>query len=143
MADESREPDFKIQDHRSSTGDTASKENTSSKPPETESPRPEPPAEESSQLPPESTFASLTLSLGTQAMISLGQVKDPQGKDAQPDLPTARYLIDTLDMLKKKTHGNLDQEEARLLESLLYQLRMQYVESDKKQPPSSEQHSAQ
>ena len=48
---------------------------------------------------------------------------------AETKLALARQTIDTLEMLEAKTRGNLDSEEAKLLESLLYELRMRYVEA--------------
>ena len=50
---------------------------------------------------------------------------------AEPNLALARQTIDTLAMLETKTQGNLEQEEARLLEGLLYELRMRFVEVGK------------
>ena len=75
-------------------------------------------------------FASFVLSLGTSALYHLGLVGDPEtGKPvAKSDLPLVRQTIDTLAMLETKTRGNLDPEEAKLLEGLLYELRMHYVE---------------
>ena len=78
-------------------------------------------------------FSTFVLSLGTSALYHMGFVRDPQGGDpeAGPDLPLARQTIDTLEMLEAKTRGNLEQEEAHLLENLLYELRMRYVEASK------------
>lgn len=75
-------------------------------------------------------FATFALSLGTSGLYHLGLVGDPQtGKPAQkPDLALARQTIDTLEMLQEKTKGNLGDEEAHLLESLLYELRMGFVQ---------------
>ena len=70
------------------------------------------------------------LSLGTSALYHLGVVGDPEtgAKAPAPNLPLARQTIDTLEMLQEKTRGNLDAEEAQLLEGLLYELRMRFVE---------------
>ena len=58
-----------------------------------------------------------------------GLVEDPQtGQSGEPDLGLASQTIDTLALLQEKTRGNLDDEERRLLESLLYELRMRFVE---------------
>jgi len=75
-------------------------------------------------------FASFALSLGTSALYHMGLVGDPEtGKPvAEANLALARQTIDTLEMLEAKTRGNLDAEEAKLLESLLYELRMRFVE---------------
>ena len=75
-------------------------------------------------------FSSLCLSLGTSALYHLGTVGDPEtgAKAPAPNLPLARQTIEILEMLQTKTQGNLEAEEARLLEGLLYQLRMRFVE---------------
>jgi hypothetical protein len=47
---------------------------------------------------------------------------------ADPDLPAAQQLIDIIGMLKEKTRGNLGHEEQSLLDAILFELRMKYVE---------------
>ncbi len=75
-------------------------------------------------------FATFALSLSTSALYHLGLVEDPQtGQRAEPNLAMASQTIDTLEMLQEKTRGNLDDQEAQLLESLLYELRMRFVEA--------------
>jgi hypothetical protein len=75
-------------------------------------------------------FATLVLSLSTTALYQLGLAPDPaSGEQCEPDLVLARQTIDTLEMLQVKTSGNLDEDEARLIESLLYELRMKFVEA--------------
>ncbi|MGI9592854.1 MAG: DUF1844 domain-containing protein [Myxococcota bacterium] len=75
-------------------------------------------------------FSSFCLSLGTSALYHLGMVPDPEtGKSAAVNLPVARQTIDSLEMLREKTEGNLDEEEAKLLEGLLYELHLRYVEA--------------
>ena len=62
----------------------------------------------------------------------LGLVGDPEkGERAGPNFPLARQTIDTLEMLQGKTNGNLDAQEKELLENLLYELRMRFVEAEK------------
>jgi hypothetical protein len=78
-------------------------------------------------------FSTFALSLGTSALYHMGLVGDPESGErvAEPNLALARQTIDTLAMLETKTQGNLEQEEARLLEGLLYELRMRFVEAGK------------
>jgi len=76
---------------------------------------------------PEINFATFVLSLSSSALIHLGVAPDPLTGEQQKDLPVAKQTIDMLGMLQEKTRGNLAEEEARLLESLLYDLRMRYV----------------
>jgi hypothetical protein len=74
---------------------------------------------------PEMTFSMHVLSLNTLALLHLGLLDEAEG--APVDLPAARHAIDTIEMLRKKTEGNLTAEESRMLDSLLYDLRMKYV----------------
>lgn len=81
-------------------------------------------------LPP-ADFSTFVLSLGSSALIHLGQVEAPGEGGRQRDLPMAKHTIDLLDLLRQKTKNNLSQEEDELLESLLYDLRLRYVEKSK------------
>lgn len=74
-------------------------------------------------------FATHVLSLASSAMVALGKMPDPSGETPPADLDTAHYLIDVLGMLELKTRGNLDESEQKLLQSLLYDLRVAYVDT--------------
>jgi len=76
---------------------------------------------------PEINFSTFVFSLGTSAMYHFGDFPDPVTKKAERNLDAAKQTIDILGILKEKTRGNLNDEEDRLLESLLYELRMRYV----------------
>jgi uncharacterized protein DUF1844 len=84
-------------------------------------------AEESAQSVPV-TFSTFVLGLSTQALVLLGEIADPATTHVSPDLVAAKQVIDILGMLETKTRGNLDQAEQGLVESMLYDLRMKYVE---------------
>jgi hypothetical protein len=71
-------------------------------------------------------FASLVLSIATNAMISI-QGSPDERIPGKPNLPAAAQHIDILVMLEEKTRGNLEPEEEELLHSVLYDLRMHYV----------------
>jgi len=73
------------------------------------------------------TFSTFVFSLGTSAMVHFGDFPDPVTKKAERNLEAAKQTIDILGILKDKTKGNLSDDEERLLESLLYELRMRYV----------------
>ncbi len=77
---------------------------------------------------PMADFNLFLSSLSMQAMVALGEVAHPATGAPQEDLEQARYLIDVLGILQEKTQGNLTQEESGLLEGLLYELRMKFVE---------------
>ena len=73
------------------------------------------------------SFLSLIMSLASNAAASLGMMPHPVTGETGVDLKTAKHWIDVLGMLEQKTHGNLDPQEAQVIESLLADLRMQYV----------------
>ena len=87
-----------------------------------------PPRAEQPASPLEINFSAFVLSLSTQALAHLGEIPDPIGKQVATDLPAAKHMIDILGILKDKTKGNLDKTEAGLLDSILYDLRLRYVE---------------
>lgn len=82
----------------------------------------------------EISFATFMVGLSTQALFHLGEIADPQGGDPQEDLPAAQQLIDIIGMLKEKTRGNLDHDEQTLLDAILFELRMKYVERARQAP---------
>lgn len=71
-------------------------------------------------------FSTFALSLCTSAMVHLGQAPHPDGATAT-DLPLARQTIDILALLRDKTEGNLTDDERRLLDEMLYDLRLRFV----------------
>lgn len=79
----------------------------------------------------EADFSTFIYSLNTQALLFLGKIPNPITKKYEKDIDTAKYLIDTIDMLSKKTKGNLDENESKMVENVLYDLRMAYI-SEKK-----------
>lgn len=76
----------------------------------------------------EVTFSTFVLGLSTQALMLLGEIADPAGDPPAVDLGAAKQLIDIVGLLEAKTKGNLDATEQGLIESVLYDLRMRYVE---------------
>lgn len=83
--------------------------------------------EEGKFIPPTPDFNFFITTLALQASISLGQAPNPTSNQKEEDLTQAKFLIDTLGMLKEKTKGNLTPEETTFLENLLYELRMVYI----------------
>jgi hypothetical protein len=76
------------------------------------------------------SFAQFLLSLGTTAAIHFGDLPDPvTGETGETNLLAASQMIELLGMLQEKTRGNLDPAEAKLLEDLLYDLRMRFVQA--------------
>lgn len=82
-------------------------------------------------IPPEPDFTFFVTTLALQASIALGQVPNPSTNKKEEDLTQAKFMIDTLSMLKEKTKGNLSQEETVFIENMLYELRVLYIEKTK------------
>jgi uncharacterized protein DUF1844 len=87
------------------------------------------------ELPPAS-LAFLITTLGTQAMMALGDVPNPITGKMERQPKQAKHFIDTLAMLEEKTAGNRTPEESALLSSFLHQLRMAYVGARESGAPS-------
>jgi hypothetical protein len=77
-------------------------------------------------------FSSLVLMFGTAALVHLGAAPDPVNGEEKMDLPQAKQMIDLLDLLKVKMAGNLSSGESDMLEDLLYDLRLRYLEAVKR-----------
>ena len=73
------------------------------------------------------SFVNFLSTLATNAAASLGAVPHPVTGKRSLDLDTGKYWLDVLGMIREKTKGNLHSQEARLLDGLLADLRMQYV----------------
>ena len=75
------------------------------------------------------SFTAFVVSLASTAAIHFGDVADPAtGKPAEPNLQGAQQMIEILTLLEEKTRGNLTAEERQLVEQVLYELRVRYVE---------------
>jgi hypothetical protein len=78
-------------------------------------------------------FYTFILSLGSSVLIHLGDAPHPEtGKPAERNLPLAQQSIEILAMLQQKTRGNLSPEEEKLLDQLLLDLKLRYVEASKR-----------
>jgi hypothetical protein len=78
---------------------------------------------------PEISFTNLIISLSTSALIQLGEIQDPLTQQLAKNIPLAKQTIDLIGMLKEKTKGNLVPEEEKILENILYDLRMRYIKA--------------
>ncbi len=76
---------------------------------------------------PEVNFSTFIISLSTEVLFHLGEIAHPGTGERQKNLPLAKHAIDTLAMLQEKSKGNLNEEEQKLLESMLYDLRMCFI----------------
>jgi len=131
---------FKVTDRRSFTEDAEPRDEMPAQPSPAASPGASGPARASAagvtaEAPiaafPPVDFHTFVLSLGSSALLHLGEIENPNDGVSQKDLPLAKHTIDILVMLEEKTKGNLSSAEERLMESLLYDLRLRYVEATK------------
>ncbi len=83
----------------------------------------------------EITFSTFVVGLSTQALLDLGEIPDPATGQNALNLAGAQQLIDILGMLQAKTRGNLEPGEQSLIEAILFDLRMKYVELARQAPP--------
>lgn len=130
---------FVVRDRRGRTEESPSKPATPSGAP-TGGPTGPPLSGESTPEPrPEVTFSSFVFSLGTSALMLMGEQLDPHQPRMPVNLSQAKEIIDILSVLEAKTKGNLSSEEQSVLTDMLYALRMKYVDlaSGKHAAPSS------
>ena len=79
---------------------------------------------------PEVTFTTLIMSLNSSALFHLGEIQDPETGQTGRDLVLAKHTIDTLQLLKDKTEGNLTGKENELLGHVLADLKLRYVKAN-------------
>ena len=140
MSDSEQKPGFRVTDRRSfpEGGETQSAPAAETPSDKSATPagetasqdRARPEAGSDRTLPP-ADFSTFILSLGSSALIHLGEVEPPGETAKRRDLPIAKHTIDLLTLLWEKTRSNLTPEEDKLLDSLLYDLRLRYVEAVK------------
>ena len=140
MAEKEEEKGFVIKDRRRfaegvETGEGRQEPQSETGPAEKDAFRPEEASagEQRARGPlPEVTMSTFIFSLSSSALVHLGAIPEPETNQTMVDLPIAKQIIDTLGMLQEKTKGNLDQDEERLLKSVLYDLRMRYIQESGK-----------
>ena len=86
------------------------------------------------QAPGQLSFATFVVGLSTQALVHLGEIPEPQTGKVEGDLRAAEQVIDIIGMLRDKTRGNLEADEAQLVDTILFELRMKYVERARQVP---------
>jgi len=79
-------------------------------------------------------FGTFVLSLGSSALVHLGEIQHPDSAETKENISLARQTIDLLAMLEEKTQGNLTPEESRFLRDLLADLRLKFVEKNRGRP---------
>jgi hypothetical protein len=86
---------------------------------------------EAASTDPSVSFVSLVVSLGSSALVHLGEIVEPGAEAPAKNLQLARDTIDVLQVLKDKTKGNLDDDETKLIDALLFDLRTKYMAATK------------
>ena len=143
--EESSSSGFRVVDRRPFAADGSRKEDIPAEEKEVEaapegdrSTSREPQSEPRGQYEDESPgFETLVSYLSTTAMFQLGLIPGPSGEHIPADMPNAKRTVDLLEVLQEKTKGNLSASESRLLQDVLYELRMSFVEMQKRQARKS------
>ena len=95
-------------------------------------------ADQQNQQPFQIDFSTFIMSLTSSAFYHLGDIADPETGKTETNLPAVHQTIDMLTMLRGKTQGNLNEEENKLLEQLIYELQMKYVAKTKGAGPAAQ-----
>lgn len=144
-SDSDREEDkgFKVDDRRRFSPDTGetreNKENVTPPEGQNEPAAVQQPVEEkirAEEALPAINFSTFVISLSTQALIHLGEIPNPLSGKAEKDISVGKQMIDIIGVLREKTRGNLDKGEEKLMDDILFDLRMKYVEAVRKKKES-------
>ena len=85
---------------------------------------------------PAGSFLELVNLIAMQAAVGLGGYQGPGGERIPPNPEAAKFHIDLLEVLQEKTKGNLSDEETKVLDNVLYELRMHFVQVTTGAPPA-------
>jgi len=124
----------KVTDKRRFTEEGESRESDQQVKPEAKveaEPKEQPKQEQAKQELPQIDFVTFILSLASSVQVHMGLMPNPGTGKQEKNLSLAKQTIDILGVLQEKTKGNLSPEEDKLLEGILYELRMKYVELNK------------
>ncbi len=86
----------------------------------------------------EVNFINFVNGLGLECLVGLGKIENPLTKRKEVNPKQVRYIIDTLDMLKEKTKGNLKDDEQKMIDELSSYLKMVYVEIENEKKKEDE-----
>ena len=120
---------FVIKDNRSSQ---ISEDEAQDQDSQSEAQKTDPSKEQPAGKPFQIDFSTFIMSLTSSAFYHLGDIADPETGKTETNLPAVQQTIDMLIMLKEKTQGNLNEEEGKLLEQLIYELQMKFMAKNKK-----------
>jgi len=85
------------------------------------------------------SFTNFVNGLGLECLVALGKIENPLTKNKEPNFRQVRYIVDTLDMIKEKTKGNLTSDEEKFLDELVVYLKMLYVETQGKEQDKTQE----
>ena len=124
------EESFKVTDRRGRSGEASQPQRAAAPAPAVEPPEPAPsrPAEPEPR-PEKPDLQGLFIMFASSALIHLGDAPDPLSGTQEVDLPQAQQTIDVLVLLREKTQGNRTDQETRILEQIIYDLQMRFVEA--------------
>ena len=89
-------------------------------------------AEQEKMTAAEASFSFFLSTLGMQALTALGEIANPSTGEKSVELDQAKYLIDIIQMLSEKTKNNLSAEENSMMDGLLYELRLKFVQKSQR-----------
>jgi hypothetical protein len=124
MSDE--EQGFVIRDRRG-RGESTASGGTEAPGPAASQPAEEPAPDFAQDAHIPANFSSFVISMGSSALMLMGEQLSPQQPSLPVNLPQAKEIIDLLSMLEEKTRGNLTSDEQGVLEDMLYALRMKFI----------------
>jgi len=76
----------------------------------------------------EASLSTLILSIASTAAMAMGLAPNPATNKTEKNMEMARFNIDLLMVLQKKTKNNLDSEEVKFLESVIRDLQLKYIQ---------------
>lgn len=130
MSEETDAPKgFKVHDKRRFTDEGEAREEQAVGEEPASEPAPGPEPEDRGEELPSINFSTFIISLSTQALMHLGEMINPVTGKVEKDVAVAKQTIDIIGMLGEKSKGNLDETEEQLVQEVLYNLRMKYVEA--------------
>ena len=130
MSEEIKGPGFTIKDHRQSQKTDEEIEKESQNPEESSSEQQE--TIQDFKI----DFSTFILSLTSSAFYHLGEMPDPKTGERKTDLNAVKQTIDIISMLQTKTEGNLSEEEKKLIEQLIYELQVKFLDAQNKKTKS-------
>ena len=137
MEEEKKDKGFVIRDRRFSAEEADSApEKAAPKEPKDEPKKRSPgrkPKEGGQPAYPEINFSNFVISLSSSVLFHFGDIPDPVTGKPERNLSAAKQTIDILGMLEEKTKGNLDENEKKLVDGILFELRMRYVKEKERE----------